>query len=70
VVKTPRLVPGGYGWSPTHSNASAFSAAAALHAPFLTLAIASRDHVHGIEAVVQLPPKLPFAAEFWLCDGV
>jgi hypothetical protein len=39
-------------------------------APFLTLAIASRDHVHGIEAVVQLPPKLPFAAEFWLCDGV
>jgi len=38
--------------------------------PFLTLAIASRDHVHGIEAVVQLLPKLPFAAEFWLCDGV
>jgi hypothetical protein len=25
-----------------------------LHAPFLTLAFASRDHVHGIEAVVSI----------------
>jgi len=29
-----------------------------------------RDHAHGIEAVVSIAPKLPFAAEFWLYDGV
>jgi hypothetical protein len=30
-------VPGGYGWSPTHSRPSAFPAGAALHAPKPTL---------------------------------
>ena len=37
-VKTLRLVTGGYGWSPAYSTPSAFSAAAAAHAPLRTFA--------------------------------
>jgi hypothetical protein len=40
--------------SPNRPRALSLSAGTGLHAPFLILAIASRDHVDGIEAVVSI----------------